>query len=89
MLKPPRIRGFRTLLARLRNLLMDAGLDDAARLVGRFVAEHRDELDLLEESYIMARYGAIEYGEAQARLCVETARRALGVLRELEERVLG
>ncbi len=85
----PRVHGSRTLLARLRNLLMDAGVDDAARLVGRFVAENRDALDLLEESYIMARYGAVEYGERQARVCVETAERALGVLREVERRLLG
>lgn len=84
-----RVNGSKTLLARLRNLLMDAGLDEAARLVGRFVAEHRDSLDLLEESYIMARYGAIEYGEKQASLCVETARKALGVLRDVEERIMG
>lgn len=85
----PRVHGSRTLLAGLRNLLMDAGLDDAARLVGRFVSDHRDSLDLLEESYIMARYGAVEYGERQARLYIETAEKALGVLRELERRVVG
>ncbi|MET1102241.1 MAG: hypothetical protein ABWW69_07195 [Pyrodictiaceae archaeon] len=42
---------------------------------------------MLEESYIMARYGAITYGEKQARLCVRTAEEALEVLARVEERV--
>ena len=80
----PRIHGSKTLLARLRNLLMDAGRDDVARVIGRFVADNRDALDVLEESYVMARYGAISYGEKQGRICVDTAKRALEVLREVE-----
>ncbi len=83
----PRIHGSRALLARLRNLLMDAGLSDVASIVGRFVADNRDALDILEESYVMARYGAVSYSETQAKLCVETASRALEVLREVERRL--
>jgi HEPN domain-containing protein len=82
-----RVHGSKTLLARLRNLLMDAGAEEEARLLGRFVADNRDALDLLEESYIMARYAPITYGESQARLCVETARKALEVLGEVERRL--
>lgn len=83
----PRIHGSKTLLARLRNLLMDAGKGSVASLIGRFVADHRDYLDILEESYTMARYGAISYGQEQGNLCVETARTALEVLREVERRL--
>jgi len=83
----PRIRGSKTLLARLRNLLMDSGRDDVATVVGRFVADNRDALDILEESYIMARYGAVEYGERQGRLCIDVAKKALEVLREVERRL--
>lgn len=75
-------------MARLRNLLMDAGRGDVAGLIGRFVVDYRDSLDILEENYTMARYGAISYGEKQGELCVETARKALEVLREVE-RLLG
>ncbi|RFA96351.1 hypothetical protein [Pyrobaculum aerophilum] len=52
----PRIHGSKALLARLRYLL-------AAALISRFVAESRDALDLLEESYAMARSGAASYGK--------------------------
>jgi HEPN domain-containing protein len=83
----PRIHGSKTLLARLRNLFMDAGGEDLASIVGRFVAENRDALDILEESYIMARYGTIPYGEKQAKLCVDTAKKAFEVLREVERRL--
>lgn len=83
----PRIHGSRVLLARLRNLLMDAGRDDVASVINGFVMEHRDGLGILEESYTMARYGAITYGEKQARVCVETARRAFEVLRDAERKL--
>ena len=63
----PRIHGSKTLLARLRNLFIDAGLNDIARITGRFVADNRDALDILEESYIMARYGNISYGEKTSK----------------------
>ena len=42
---------------------MDAGRDDIASLIGRFTVDNRDILDLLEEGYIMARYGSISYSE--------------------------
>ncbi|GAB6148821.1 hypothetical protein JCM10135_13630 [Stetteria hydrogenophila] len=83
----PRIHGSKTLLARLRNLFMDAGRDDVAVLIGRFVSDYRDYLDILEESYTMARYGMLTYGEKQGRLCVETAEKALEVLMEVERRM--
>ena len=83
----PRIHGSKTLLARLRNLFIDAGLNDIARITGRFVADNRDALDILEESYIMARYGNISYGEKQARMCVEIAKKALEVLEEIERKL--
>lgn len=83
----PRIHGSRTLLSRLRNLFMDAGRDDLASLIGRFTADNRDTLDLLEESYIMARYGSISYGGRQAELCIETAKRAFEVLKDVERRL--
>jgi len=83
----PRIHGSRTLLARLRNLLMDAGKGDVASIVGRFVSDSRDALDILEESYTMARYGTVSYGEVQGRLCVETAKKAFEVLMEVEGRL--
>ncbi|OYT48557.1 MAG: DNA-binding protein [Desulfurococcales archaeon ex4484_42] len=82
-----RIHGSKTLLARLRNLLMDSGRDDVASLVGRFVSNNRDALDILEESYTMARYGEISYGEKQGRLCVEVAKKAIEVLREVEKQL--
>ncbi|MET1160362.1 MAG: HEPN domain-containing protein [Thermoprotei archaeon] len=83
----PRIHGSKALLARLRNLFMDAGRDDVARLIGRFVADNRDGLDLLEESYIMARYGAISYGEKQGKICIETAKKAFEVLKSVEQKM--
>ncbi len=83
----PRVHGSKVLLARLRNLFMDGGRDDIAGVIGRFVAEYRDWLDILEESYIMARYGVFRYSEKQGRICVETAEKALEVLREVERRM--
>ena len=83
----PRIHGSKTLLARLRNLLLDGGRAEEARIVGEFVSGKRRSLDLLEESYIMARYGSIMYGEIQARECLETAREGFRVLREVERRL--
>jgi HEPN domain-containing protein len=75
----PRIHGSKTLLSRLRNLFMDAGRDDLASLMGGFTADNRDILDLLEESYIMARYGSISYSEKQAERCIEVAKKAFEV----------
>ncbi|MEM4971823.1 MAG: HEPN domain-containing protein [Sulfolobales archaeon] len=49
----PCIHGSKTLLARLRNLFMDAGGDSIASLLNRFIADNRDALDILEESYII------------------------------------
>ena len=83
----PRIHSSKTLLARLRNLFMDADRNDIASLIGRFTADHRDGLDLLEESYTMARYGAISYSEKQAKQCVETAKKALEVLSQVEKQL--
>jgi HEPN domain-containing protein len=80
----PRIHSSKALLARLRNLFMDAGRDDIASMIGRFVANNRDALDILEESYVMARYGIISYGKKQGRMCLEAARKALEVLRNVE-----
>ncbi|MBS7642917.1 MAG: HEPN domain-containing protein [Candidatus Bathyarchaeia archaeon] len=83
----PRIHGSKVLLSRLRNLLMDAGREDVASLVGRFAADNRDILDLLEESYTMARYGSISYGERQAERCIEIAKKAFEVLKDVEGRL--
>ena len=84
----PRIHGSKALLARLRDLLAEGGRENAAALIGRFVAESRDALDLLEESYSMARYGAVMYGKRQGETCVETAKKALEAHRDVE-RALG
>lgn len=81
----PRIHGSKALLARLRDLFMDAGKEGVASVVGRLVADYRDALDILEESYVMARYGALSYGEKQGRLCVDTAKKVFEVLNEVEE----
>ncbi|MEL9941121.1 MAG: HEPN domain-containing protein [Ignisphaera sp.] len=83
----PRIHGSKSLLARLRNLFADGGRNDVATVIGRFVADYRDALDVLEESYTMARYGAISYGERQGRECVETAKKAFEVLKDVERAV--
>ena len=83
----PRVHDSKALLARLRNLFMDADRDNIASLISRFAAENRDALDILEESYVMARYGAISYSEKQGRLCVEVAKSALEVLRNVERKV--
>lgn len=80
----PRIHGSKALLARLRDLFMDAGKEGVASVVGRLVADYRDALDILEESYVMARYGALSYGEKQGRLCVDTAKKVFEVLNEVE-----
>lgn len=80
----PRIHGSKALLARLRNLFMDAGRSSIAETLSSLVSSYRSQLDLLEESYIMARYGAIEYGEEQGRHCVETAEKVLEVLAEID-----
>ena len=82
-----RVHGSKTLLARLRNLLMDSGRDDLASVVGRFVADNRDALDILEESYAMARYGEISYGGKQGELCVDTAKKVMEVIGEVERRL--
>lgn len=81
----PRIHGSKTLLARLRNLFMDAGRENEAKVIGRLVSEYRDALDILEESYIMARYGELSYGEKQGKLCVSVAKKILEVLKSIEE----
>lgn len=83
----PRIHGSKALLARLRNLFMDAGEGSVAELLSSLISSYRSQLDLLEESYIMARYGFLEYGEKQGRLCLETAERILEVLMEVEKRM--
>ncbi len=83
-----RIHGSRSILARLRNILMDMGRKDIAEAIDRSISSHRIYLDILEESYIMGRYGDIEYGESQGRTCVDTARKALELLRDVEERMV-
>ncbi|MEB3778692.1 MAG: HEPN domain-containing protein [Desulfurococcales archaeon] len=79
-----RIHGSRILLARLRNLLMEAGMESEASIISEFVSNNRVPLGILEESYIMARYGNITYGKSQAELCVKTAKKAFEVLRDIE-----
>lgn len=63
----PRVHGSKALLARLRNLLAEGGREDAAASIGRFVAESRDALDLLEESYSMADAGPPHTARGKAR----------------------
>ncbi len=63
---------------------MDSGRDDLASVVGRFVADNRDALDILEESHAMARYGEISYGGKQGKLCVDTAKKVTEVIGEVE-----
>lgn len=48
---------------------------------------YRRELELLEESYIGGRYGEFEYLEKHGRICIDTARKVLGVLRDIEGRL--
>ena len=79
-----RIHGSRILLARLRNLLMEAGMESEASIISEFVSNNRVPLGILEESYIMARYGNITYEKSQAELCVKTAKKAFEVLRDIE-----
>ncbi len=81
----PRIHGSRSLLARLRNLLMDAGRGREAGLIEDYASRRRGDLVLLEESYIMARYGSVAYGRLQAERCLSAAREGLEVLRRVEE----
>ena len=38
-----------------------------------FAAERRRELWMLEEAYYRGRYGYVEYGEEEAKVCVRTA----------------
>mgnify|MGYP001774455451 CR=1 FL=1 len=83
----PRTHGSKSLLSRFRNLLYDAGKIEEAKLLGDFVSEYRDGLNLLEESYIMSRYGDIVYGEKQGSLCLEAAKRGLEVLQKVERKL--
>ena len=83
----PRIHGSRTLLARLASMLRESGKLSEAGLLSEFSRRYKEQLILLEDSYIMARYGNIEYGRLQAEDCVRVAREGLGVLREVERRL--
>jgi len=82
-----RIHSSKTLLSYLRNLLYQGNREDLARIVDDLVSMYRRELELLEESYIEGRYGEFEYLEKQGRVCIDTAKKMLEVLRDIEGRL--
>lgn len=82
-----RIHSSKTLLSYLRNLLYQGNREDLARIVDDLVSRYRRELELLEESYIEGRYEEFEYLEKQGRACIDTAKKMLKVLRDIEGRL--
>ena len=52
-----------------------------------FAAERRMELWMLEEAYYRGRYGYVEYGEEEAKVCVRTAEEVLRLVERVEKLV--
>jgi HEPN domain-containing protein len=79
-----RIPSSKALLAKLRDMLYEAGKQDLAKTVDNIVSGHRRELELLEESYIEGRYGEFEYFENHGKACIEVAKKVLETLIKIE-----
>ncbi len=78
----PRIHDLSELLGTLYRVL--EGFDEAREAVAEFAQRFRRSLWLLSESYYKARYGYVEYGEAEARECVEAAREVEKLVEKVE-----
>jgi len=81
----PRIHSLSELLGLLYRFLARAGLEDVAQRVADFTAGSRHRLWVLEDAYYQARYGHIEYGEEDARQCIELAEAIIRLVEEVKK----
>ena len=63
----PRGHSLRRLAGYLAGVLEEAGRREEAEELRRLIAEHRDDLILLEDAYTQGRYALPGYTEAEAR----------------------
>jgi len=80
-----RIRGhrIREMLGLLAKSLEAEGFKVHASRVLEFIAQHRDNLIILEEAYSMSRYGDIEYSKDDASLAILIAKSLVNLLEEV------
>ncbi len=84
-----RVHGVLEHLSLLRRRLAEAGFKTAADSLSDLVRAERELVELLDESYIMARYGSPGmYRKIDAERAVEFAERLLKALEKLEEAML-
>jgi len=85
----PAVHGLRQLLGVLARKLEENRRGDIAQSILNFVKEHRDELSDLEEAYTGARYRVLEFTENQVAAMIESAKKLLKLLEEVERNVMG
>jgi len=81
----PRIHGIRQLIARPSALLEEAGLREPAERLRRFAADNRGLLWLLEEAYMLARYGDRAYTRAEVESLRALVEQLVRLIEEVEE----
>ncbi len=85
-----RVYGVLEHLSLLRRRLEDAGFKKEAEALSELVRRNRTLIELLDESYIMARYGSPGlYRRGDAENAVEFAEELVKTLEKLEKGVLG
>ncbi len=85
--RAPRTHSLTELLGVLRNLLVEAELDELVERVSNFVMEFRKDLWALEEAYYRGRYGFVEYDAEEAKRCIRIAEKLLKLLEEVRDEI--
>jgi len=85
------VRGhdIRELLGVLISALMEAGLEEEARVLVDYVRRRRRELAWLSEAHTRAVYGPIEYGRREAELLLRIAEDVVSTAMKLEAKIFG
>ena len=79
----------RLLLGALSMILEQQGFRREAEKIVEFVKVNRRLLAELEEAHIRATYGVLEYSIDQARVLVDTAKKVIDFLQNIEEKLFG
>jgi HEPN domain-containing protein len=85
--KEYRGHGIRELLGYSSKLLRENEYENLSRKVSEIIAEFREQLIHIEDSYITSRYEIIEYNSEDIKSLIETAEKLIGFLEEVVKSV--
>lgn len=85
------VRGhdLRELMGVLAYALLEEGLEKLYGRVAEFIRRDRRMLAEFSVAHTRATYGLVEIGEKEAKILVDTARKTIKFLKELEEEIFG